>query len=74
MTIVERLGEPKGWRRLQTMAQKETDAQRLESIIDQMNRLLDRHEKRAGNRELSASRSRGRSFDECSVLSMELEA
>ena len=47
MIIVALLGEPKGWRKLQAMAQRERDPQKLAHIIDQMNRLLDRHEKMA---------------------------
>jgi hypothetical protein len=42
--------EPEGWQRLQTMAQRERNPQRLVEIIDQMNRLLDEHERRAGGR------------------------
>jgi hypothetical protein len=38
--------EPKGWRILQAMAQSENDPERLASIIDRMNRLLDAHERR----------------------------
>ncbi|MCU1302521.1 MAG: hypothetical protein JWQ87_2805 [Candidatus Sulfotelmatobacter sp.] len=41
--------EPKGWQQLQQMAQKEQDPQKLASIIDQMNRLLDGHERMAAN-------------------------
>jgi hypothetical protein len=39
--------EPKGWRKLQRMAQRENDPQKLAFIIDRMNRLLDRTEKKA---------------------------
>jgi hypothetical protein len=39
------LDEPKGWRKLQAMAQRERDPQNLASIIDQMNRLLDQRER-----------------------------
>ena len=42
--------EPKGWRKLQRMAQRENDPQKLASIIDRMNRLLDSHEKMDANR------------------------
>jgi hypothetical protein len=35
--------EPKGWQRLQTKAQSETDPERLTAIIDHMNLLLDAH-------------------------------
>lgn len=37
--------EPKGWRKLQAMAQREKDPQKLASILDKMNDLLDAHEK-----------------------------
>ena len=37
--------EPKGWRILQAKAQQEKDSAKLASIIDQMNRLLHKHEK-----------------------------
>jgi hypothetical protein len=40
--------EPEGWRILQAMAQNENDPERLASIIDCMNRLLDAHERRSG--------------------------
>jgi hypothetical protein len=46
MTTVRLLDEPQGWRSLQHMAQQETDPQRLSSIIEEMNRLLDCHEKK----------------------------
>ncbi len=36
--------EPEGWHRLQAMAQSATDAQSLALIIDEMNRILDRHQ------------------------------
>lgn len=36
--------EPRGWRGLQEMAQREKDPRVLASIIDKMNRLLDQHE------------------------------
>ena len=39
------LHEPKGWRILQEMAHRETDPQKFAAIIDQLNRLLDEHEK-----------------------------
>lgn len=39
------LHEPKGWRVLQEMAQRETDPQRFQVILDQLNHLLDEHEK-----------------------------
>jgi hypothetical protein len=37
--------EPKGWSGLQTMAQNAVDSHSLALIIDEMNRLLDRHQK-----------------------------
>ncbi len=46
------LEEPRGWRSLQEMAQRERDPQRLASIIDQMNRLLDQNERMAAGDEL----------------------
>jgi hypothetical protein len=42
--------EPKGWQSLQAMAQRERNPQRLTEIIDQMNRLLDEHERMAESR------------------------
>lgn len=39
------LHEPKGWRILQEMAHRETDPQKFAAIIDQLNHLLDEHEK-----------------------------
>jgi hypothetical protein len=35
--------EPEGWRRLQEMAQRESDPEVLASLIDKMNSLLDHH-------------------------------
>jgi hypothetical protein len=52
------LDEPKGWRKLQSMAQREKDPQKLASIIDQMNRLLDQHERMAADKNSSACISR----------------
>ena len=40
--------EPEGWSYLQGMAKRESDPNRLVEIIDQMNRLLDEHERRTG--------------------------
>jgi hypothetical protein len=37
--------EPGGWRILQAMAERESDPQRLAEIIEEMNRLLDAHER-----------------------------
>jgi len=53
---VNSLDEPKGWRKLQTLAQNESDPQRLESIINEMNLLLDRHEKMTASRQATASK------------------
>jgi hypothetical protein len=39
--------EPKGWRRLQQLAQEESDPEKLVAIIDEINRLLDEHERKA---------------------------
>ena len=39
--------EPTGWSRLQAMAQQAPDADTLARIIDEMNRLLDKHEQMA---------------------------
>ena len=39
--------EPKGWRKLQTMAQKERNPKKLASILERMNRLLTAHEKQS---------------------------
>ncbi|MGA8273256.1 MAG: hypothetical protein WB919_16960 [Candidatus Sulfotelmatobacter sp.] len=38
--------EPEGWQALQAIAQQENDPQKLASVIDQMNRLLDKHYKK----------------------------
>lgn len=38
--------EPSGWQVLQAMAQQETDPQRLATIIDQMNKLLDAYQQK----------------------------
>ena len=43
--------EPKGWKRLQRKAQRERDPQKLALIIDQLNRLLDEHERLAAKRD-----------------------
>jgi len=45
--------EPKGWRKLQTMAQKERDPKKVAAIIERMNRLLAAHEKRSSTKETS---------------------
>jgi len=39
--------EPKGWRKLQTMAQKERNPKKLAAILERMNRLLTAHEKKS---------------------------
>ena len=39
--------EPKGWRRLQAKALQERTPEKLALIIDQMNELLDEHERMA---------------------------
>ena len=46
-------GEPKGWRKLQAMAQKERDPKKVAAIIERMNRLLAAHEKRSSTKETS---------------------
>lgn len=40
--------EPRGWSRLQALAQQAPDAQTLAQVIDEMNRLLDKHEQLGG--------------------------
>ena len=44
-------GEPKGWRKLQAMAQKEPNSEKLAAIIERMNRLLTAHEKESLNKQ-----------------------
>jgi hypothetical protein len=39
--------EAKGWRKLQAMAQKEPNSEKLAAIIERMNRLLTAHEKKS---------------------------
>lgn len=41
--------EPEGWHRLKEAAQRATDAHTLALIIDEMNRLLDKHQRMAEN-------------------------
>ncbi len=41
------LDEPKGWRKLQMMAQKERKPKKLAAILERMNRLLTAHEKKS---------------------------
>ena len=42
---------PKGWKALQRKAQEERDPQKLSLLIDQLNRLLDEHERMAAGRD-----------------------
>ena len=46
-------GEPKGWQKLQAMAQKERDPKKVAAIIERMNRLLAAHEKSSSTKETS---------------------
>jgi hypothetical protein len=46
--------EPKGWKRLQRKAQRERDPEKLALILDQLNRLLDEHERLAAKRDAPA--------------------
>ena len=41
--MTEELDEPRGWKRLQAMAQRATDPESLAAIINEMNRILDQH-------------------------------
>ena len=43
--------EPKGWRKLQAIAQKEPNSEKLAAIIERMNRLLTAHEKKSLNKQ-----------------------
>jgi hypothetical protein len=52
--------EPKGWRKLQKMAQQEDDPEKLASIIERMNRLLDEDEKRTGKKRADEGVSKNR--------------
>lgn len=63
--------EPKGWRKLQRMAQRENDPQKLASIIDRMNRLLDRTEKKAATKAANEAASGSTSWDEPPHLSLQ---
>jgi hypothetical protein len=65
------LDEPRGWRKLQAMAQRERDPQKLAFIIDQMNRLLDRHERMAATQNAEDPRSLSRISD--GVISLEVQ-
>ena len=65
------LDEPKGWRKLQAMAQRENDPQKLASIIDQMNQLLDHHERMAADKTSTAGVSRNRISDDPIKLEVE---
>lgn len=49
--------EPKGWRKLCAMAQKERDPNKLATIIERINRLLTAHEKQsASNQQVKTGR------------------
>jgi hypothetical protein len=63
--------EPKGWRKLQRMAQRENDPQKLASIIARMNRLLDQHEKKAATQTPDQVVAMGMSGDESPQLSLQ---
>ncbi len=63
--------EPKGWRKLQAMAQRERDPKKLACIIDRMNRLLDRHEKMVANDEAQEPEHSAKTFDR--ALGLEVE-
>jgi hypothetical protein len=63
--------EPKGWRTLQRMAQRENDPQKLASIIDRMNRLLDQDEKQAATKAPGEEASRAMNCDESPQLSLQ---
>lgn len=52
------LHEPKGWRTLQEMAQRETDPQKFAAIINQLHRLLEEHEKMVASYESPRPSSR----------------
>ena len=43
--------EPKGWRALQNKARREKDPGKLAVLIDQLNRLVDKHEELAAKRD-----------------------
>jgi hypothetical protein len=64
--------EPKGWKELQEMAQREDDPQKLAGIIEQMNRLLDEDEKEAAKKfpDEGASKKTG-SLNEVPQLSVQ---
>jgi hypothetical protein len=47
--------EPPGWHLLQAMAQREPDPEKVASIIERMNRLLDAHERSTGMRDPQSS-------------------
>jgi len=64
--------EPKGWRKLQRMAQRENDPQKLACIIDQMNRLLDWHEKTDANRSAIGPAAQNRGSDEAPQLNVQI--
>lgn len=50
--------EPKGWRKLWKVAQREKDPKRLAELIDQLNQLLAEHEKAAAEETKPGTRSR----------------
>jgi hypothetical protein len=54
-TTLALLDEPHGWRQLHAMAQQERDPQRLSLLIEQMNSLLDQHERMATDENPSTS-------------------
>ncbi len=55
--LMQGIEEPKGWRILQLRAQQESDPQKLAAIIDQMNCLLDQHDRGIARRSHISSRS-----------------
>jgi hypothetical protein len=52
--------EPKGWRQLQELAQREKDPKELAQIIDLMNQLLTEHEAAAIEEKLPSRSARER--------------
>ena len=65
------LDEPRGWRTLQAMAQRERDPQKLAFMIEEMNRLLDRHERMAATQNAEEPRSLTGTSD--GVISLEVQ-
>jgi hypothetical protein len=43
--------EPRGWRKLRAMAQKEHNPEKLAAILQRINRLLTAHEKKSLNKQ-----------------------